>query len=155
MICVSPFLIRILMPSISFVIQLGWGIVSLDIFFLLTYDLIYFENFIFGLFWVCSLEVYNRVTWDSLLLVTFQFINRYQQTLKVLPTPPKIPTTPFHTKKNNHIKKHIYKPQTFPITPLHTKKNNHIKKAYLQIWKYLYNPFYSNNFLKVTILLKK
>ena len=30
--------------------------------------------------------------------------------------------TPFHTKKNNHIKKHIYQPQTFPITPLHTKK---------------------------------
>ena len=56
--------------------------------------------------------------------------------------------------KNNHIKNQTHKTQTFPITLIYTKKNNYIKKEYLQTRKYLYNPFHSNNFLKVTIFIK-
>ena len=60
--------------------------------------------------------------------------------------------TPF-ILENNHIKKHTHKTQTFSITLIYTKKN-YIKKEYLQIRKYSYNPFYSNNFLKVTVFIK-
>ena len=43
----------------------------------------------------------------------------YLHTLKILPILPKLPITPFHTKKIITLKKHTYKTQTFP---LHTKK---------------------------------
>ena len=49
---------------------------------------------------------------------------------------PKYPYDPPFILKNNHI-------------------YNHIKKAYLQVWKYLYNPFYSNNFFKSNNTHKK
>ena len=40
------------------------------------------------------------------------------------------------------------------LEPSFILKNNYIKKGYLKTLKYPYNPFYSNNFLKVTIFIK-
>ena len=100
------------------------------------------------------LEVYNRHFWRTLFACNFQINKKaYPKTLKFLPILPNISMTPVHTK-NNHIKKHTHKTQTFSITLIYTKKNSYIKKGYLQTRKYSYNPFYSNNFLKVTIFIK-
>ena len=87
------------------------------------------------------------------LLVIFQFIKRIPANSKILPIPPNISNTPIHTKKIITLKSIHIKP-TFSITPFHTKKIIILEKDTYKIWKYLYNPFYSNNFLKITILLK-
>ena len=46
------------------------------------------------------LEVYNRAIWHTPFTGNFQINNKaYLQTLKFLPMPPNIRTSPIHTKK--------------------------------------------------------
>ena len=103
---------------------------------------------------IISIEVYNRVTWTTLLLATFQFIKKDTQNPKnIYPYPQKSLSPPFILKKIIALKNHTYKPQTFPITSFHTKKKSR-QKSIPTIWKYLYNPFHTTNFFKVTIIIK-
>ena len=51
-------------------------------------------------------EVYNRVTWATLLFVTFQFIKKDTcKPYKFLPIPLNIPYYPHPYQKNNHARK--------------------------------------------------
>ena len=86
----------------------------------------------------------NRRFWHTLFTYNFQINKKaYLQTLKFLPIPPNISMTPIHTKKSS-CQKSIHT-NSFILK---------IKKGYLQTPNTTITFFYSNNFLKVTILIK-
>ena len=98
---------------------------------------------------VVTTEVYNRRFWHTLFIYNIQINKKaYLQTLKFLPIPPNISMTTF-ILKNNHVKK------TY-IQTLNTTMTSFISKIKKDTYKpkHHYNPFYSNNFVKVTILIK-
>ena len=94
--------------------------------------------------------MYNRRFWHTLLTYKFQINKKaYQQTLKSLSIPPNISMTSF-ILKNNHVKKAYTEILNIFTTSFILK----ITKGYLQTPNTTITLFNSNNFLKVTILIK-
>ena len=94
--------------------------------------------------------VISRRFWHTLFTYNFQINKKaYMQTLKFYPYPQISLWQPF-ILKNNHVKKAYTQTLNIPMTSFILK----IKKGYLQTPNTTATLFYSNNFLKVTILIK-